>query len=557
MTKNEHTDQYISIIPMDERLKSTESKASTLFKTIASKVAAETKRSTTVYTFCEEIHSHVSRSGAGMSRMSQGGVKKDVRVIEYYISFEEKQDKILKRSESTPSVQCGASLAVPFGVPKDRPKKGVFKTIASKVAAAPKKLSSKKDRKLYPSETNFDRRGSHVVGYSSACRRNIPGVKNDEENKEDVVWKYNLNKFPRDIPFQKMIDDAEKAFKIGVHPALIRQGSSGSYFIPDEFGDFIGVFKPQDEEPYGYANPKWGKYVQRKCCPCCFGRGCLIDNHGYVSEAGASIVDERLSLGVVPKTRCVMLSSKSFNNDKKHVRQAKKVAKEHGWTIDKSFLYPPKIGSYQTFVNDYKEAGHWLKEFEKSPLNPEAARRLKLLFERMVILDYVIRNTDRGYQNWLIRYSPEKPDRIYLAAIDNGLAFPFKHPNQVRGYPFSWTTAPQANFPFEIETKNQFLPILNDMTFVESLIEDLRHLFKIDKKFTNSAFEKQMEVMRGQIQNLCDAMVSGMTMAEMAELPRIVVHRRLKVTTDGAHFDVKRYAYSREKELTKPCCKRW
>jgi len=44
MTKNGHTDQYISIIPMDERLKATESKASTLFKTIASKVAAETKR---------------------------------------------------------------------------------------------------------------------------------------------------------------------------------------------------------------------------------------------------------------------------------------------------------------------------------------------------------------------------------------------------------------------------------------------------------------------------------------------------------------------------------
>lgn len=65
----------------------------------------------------------------------------------------------------------------------------------------------------------------------------------------------------------------------------------------------IGVFKPRTEEPYGQLNPKWTKYVHKVCCPCCFGRGCLLPNQGYLSEAGASLVDEKLHLGIVPKTK--------------------------------------------------------------------------------------------------------------------------------------------------------------------------------------------------------------------------------------------------------------
>ena len=65
----------------------------------------------------------------------------------------------------------------------------------------------------------------------------------------------------------------------------------------------IGVFKPKDEEPYGHLNPKWTKWCHKICCPCCFGRNCLIPNQGYLSEAGASLVDGKLGLHVVPKTK--------------------------------------------------------------------------------------------------------------------------------------------------------------------------------------------------------------------------------------------------------------
>ena len=68
------------------------------------------------------------------------------------------------------------------------------------------------------------------------------------------------------------------------------------------------MFKPKDEEPYGHLNPKWTKWVHKLCCPCCFGRSCLVPNQGYLSEAGASIVDEVLRLDIVPKTKvCIVM----------------------------------------------------------------------------------------------------------------------------------------------------------------------------------------------------------------------------------------------------------
>ena len=43
---------------------------------------------------------------------------------------------------------------------------------------------------------------------------------------------------------------------------------------------------------------------------------------------------------------------------------------------------------------------------------------------------------DRGNDNWLIKFDKEKLDDpeecIQVAAIDNGLAFPFKHPDEWR-----------------------------------------------------------------------------------------------------------------------------
>lgn len=60
------------------------------------------------------------------------------------------------------------------------------------------------------------------------------------------------------------------------------------------------------------------------------------------------------------------------------------------------------------FVNGFKDADYWLRRFEQEPLQPKLTLNFQLQFERLVVLDYIIRNTDRGNDNWLIQYDQPK-----------------------------------------------------------------------------------------------------------------------------------------------------
>lgn len=59
-------------------------------------------------------------------------------------------------------------------------------------------------------------------------------------------------------------------------------------------------------------------------------------------------------------------------------------------------------------MEGYKDADYWLRRFESEPLPPSVAKSFQLQFERLVVLDYIIRNTDRGNDNWLIKYVAPK-----------------------------------------------------------------------------------------------------------------------------------------------------
>ncbi|XP_038608291.1 phosphatidylinositol 4-kinase type 2-beta isoform X1 [Tachyglossus aculeatus] len=355
-----------------------------------------------------------------------------------------------------------------------------------------------------------------------------------------------MNIFLEDPEFAEIILRAEQAIDGGVFPERISQGSSGSYFVKDPKGKIIGVFKPKSEEPYGHLNPKWTKYFHKVCCPCCFGRGCLVPNQGYLSEAGASLVDDKLGLGVVPKTKIVWLVSETFNYSAidRAKSRGKKYALEKVPTVGRKFHrigLPPKVGSFQMFVEGYKEADYWLRKFEADPLPENTRKQLQSQFERLVVLDYITRNTDRGNDNWLVRYEKQsdgshfsdkdeewmgsKESLIKIAAIDNGLAFPFKHPDEWRAYPFHWAWLSQAKVPFSEETRDLILPRISDMNFVQDLCEDLYELFKTDKGFDKATFENQMSVMRGQILNLTQALKDGKSPIQLVQMPRVVVER--------------------------------
>ncbi|XP_008835555.1 phosphatidylinositol 4-kinase type 2-beta [Nannospalax galili] len=350
-----------------------------------------------------------------------------------------------------------------------------------------------------------------------------------------------MNPFLDDPEFADIVLRAEQAVEIGVFPERISQGSSGSYFVKDSKRNIIGVFKPKSEEPYGQQNPKWTKYIHKMCCPCCFGRGCLLPNQGYLSEAGAYLVDTKLQLGIVPKTKVVWLVSETFNYSAidRAKSKGKKYALEKVPKVGRKFHrigLPPKIGSFQLFVEGYKEAEYWLRKFEAEPLPENIRKQFQSQFERLVILDYIIRNTDRGNDNWLVKYEKkteceesnwinDKELLIKIAAIDNGLAFPFKHPDEWRTYPFHWAWLPQAKIPFSEEIRNLILPYISDMNFVQDLCEDLYELFKTDKGFDKAAFESQMSVMRGQILNLTQALRDGKSPMQLVQMPCVIVER--------------------------------
>lgn len=59
------------------------------------------------------------------------------------------------------------------------------------------------------------------------------------------------------------------------------------------------------------------------------------------------------------------------------------------------FASSSQVGSFQLFVEGYKDADYWLRRFESEPLPEKSNHQLLLQFERLVVLDYIIRNTGR------------------------------------------------------------------------------------------------------------------------------------------------------------------
>ncbi|XP_059163379.1 phosphatidylinositol 4-kinase type 2-beta-like isoform X2 [Physella acuta] len=367
---------------------------------------------------------------------------------------------------------------------------------------------------------------------------------------ESISGPVSYNNFPKDPIFAGVVREVELAIEHGIQPILSAKGTSGCYFVRDREQKIVAVFKPKDEEPYGQLNPKWTKWMHKLCCPCCFGRSCLVPNQGYLSEAGASLVDQKLGLNVVPNTKVVRLASETFNYSA--IDRAKARTKRNIYNkvprVGKHFNrigLPPKTGSFQLFVNGYKDADYWLRRFDNEALPESSAKKFQHLFERVVVLDYIIRNTDRGNDNWLIKYEPasakpqssahidgedsdwsmvENPE-ISVAAIDNGLAFPFKHPDEWRAYPYHWAWLPQAKVPFSQEIQDLLLAQLSDMNFVQDLCDDLYDLFKNDKGFDRHTFERQMSVMRGQILNLTQALKDGRSPVQLVQMPVVTVER--------------------------------
>ncbi|PUU82009.1 phosphatidylinositol 3 and 4-kinase-domain-containing protein [Tuber borchii] len=336
--------------------------------------------------------------------------------------------------------------------------------------------------------------------------------------------------------FDEIVESVRLAIRKGIDPKLIKQGSSGSYFMRDSDGNVVGVFKPKDEEPYGKLNPKMMKWLHRTLFPCFFGRACLIPNLSYISEAAACLLDRQLKTFLVPYTDVVKLSSKSFHYDYWDRRAYYKKHKP----------LPSKVGSFQVFLKGFQGLRRtpWASacrpsgaidddsdEESHTPLSmddPENRRfvwteQLQQNFreelEKLVILDYIMRNTDRGLDNWMIKEpmvassrsetpQPGAGATVTIGAIDNSLAFPWKHPDQWRSFPFGWLFLPVSLIgqPFSQKTRDHFLPILTSAKWWAETQTLLRRLFEQDSDFKERMFQRQIAVLKGQAFNVVETL---------------------------------------------------
>jgi phosphatidylinositol 4-kinase type 2 len=402
--------------------------------------------------------------------------------------------------------------------------------------------------------------------------------------------------------FETVVESVRVAIEQGMHPKMITQGSSGSYFARNSDGKVVGVFKPKDEEPYAAGNPKWNKWIHRNLFPCFFGRACLIPNLSYVSEAAAYTLDCRLRTNLVPYTDIVHLSSKSFHYDFWDRRNFYRKRKP----------FPPKVGSFQVFLKGFKDANIFLRENPwpdrvNGPYTPTNGRQKKPKpwretcrpgtdpdedeeesnppsssdepqlrrfvwtealqqsfreeLEKLVILDYIMRNTDRGLDNWMIKVDWEnqdvsivseplkmngrgegepsprlvstsdesRPYRIQqpmdatsrsgtpsqtggpsmtIGAIDNSLSWPWKHPDAWRSFPFGWLFLPVSLIgqPFSQKTRDHFLPLLTSKQWWSETQLELRRVFSQDDDFQERMFARQIAVMKGQAWNVVETL---------------------------------------------------
>ena len=223
-----------------------------------------------------------------------------------------------------------------------------------------------------------------------------------------------------------------------------------------------------------------------------------------------------LGLKIVPVTNLVYLSSPSINYKKKVRKQC----------VMENMQMPLKLGSLQLFADGCEEA----KKFFNARILPQEQLLVNICFllefQKMVILDYAIRNTDRGMDNWLITKQLDSPaTTIKIIAIDHGLAFPFRHPSQFRSYPYSWSKMPFARKPFMEEIQELYLKNVCDVKFWDEVERELEIIFRTDRKFKEEIFQEQMELMRGQLANLADAIEKRESPFDLTQKQLIIIKK--------------------------------
>ena len=199
---------------------------------------------------------------------------------------------------------------------------------------------------------------------------------------------------------RSILDGLEK----GHHPIMSSEGTGGAYFMQDESGqEYVGVFKPVDEEPMAENNPRGlplssdGEGLKRGTR---VGEGALREVAAYILDhplgGRRSLMGDDVGFSGVPPTVMVRCLHGAFNHPK---------GSEHQ---ENSF----KIGSLQMFVKNYGSC---------EDRGPKAFPVEEV--HKISVLDIRLANADRHAGNILFCKEGEE-GRTMLIPIDHGYCLP-------------------------------------------------------------------------------------------------------------------------------------
>lgn len=233
---------------------------------------------------------------------------------------------------------------------------------------------------------------------------------------------------------QDLVNQAWKGFK-KQSPILVDEGVGGTYFMPGEDSQYVGVFKPCDEEAYNVNNPK-GLLPTGDSSRKGYKEG-ILTGEASVRECAAYALDHEGFSGV-PATDLVLCHHPSFSSEESK-KQIDKIVCTSGTSPSHTQF---KLGSFQEF----KTSVGCVEDINPFVFPVDEVHKI-------AALDIRIFNMDRHEGN--ILYNEETDDKtgnpIYsLIPIDHGYSLP--NSLLAEAY-FCWHYWPQAKQKMSPRTK--------------------------------------------------------------------------------------------------------
>lgn len=215
-------------------------------------------------------------------------------------------------------------------------------------------------------------------------------------------------------PYHELFQQVRAGLQIHP-PELCPEGLSGTYFLRNEAGEIIAVFKPRDEEGSSPKNPK-----NAMLAGCADPKEGLLPGEGAQREVAAYLLDKEKRFSRVPMTVMVALHHPIFDGTAVHHQR------EHGVQL--------KIGSLQEFIKNEGDA----EEVGPGQFSVTDTHRIG-------ILDLRIFNNDRHGGNILVT-RPNGTEKT-LVPIDHSISLS----DTLSTSWFEWLFWPQAKVPFSEE----------------------------------------------------------------------------------------------------------